>query len=73
MAASKARKLNWQFFRILEVPMHVFCCDRCDYPLPGGMDQISWGSLLSDTYDLLWKSIIRPPRLRDRRNWINVA
>lgn len=26
------------------------------------MDQISWGSLLSDTYDLLWKSIIRPPR-----------
>lgn len=26
------------------------------------MEKISWGSLLSESYDILWKSIIRPPR-----------
>eukprot|EP00435_Cladocopium_sp_Y103_P015320 s4862_g3.t1 len=29
---------------------------------PAGMEKISWGSLLSESYDILWKSIIRPPR-----------
>ena len=32
-----------------------------------GMEKISWGSLLSESYDILWKSIIRPPRLRVER------